>query len=265
MSKGAKSAYRAAKHKLNSRGHAFKPKVKSSRKQLRGRTRQSLNAAMNDNDTAPIVDLTSSQGHTPAPAPPPPLASPQHALSAWNLPPSLVRTYRHLGVPSLFDWQVQCLQLPGVLSGHSNLLYSASTAAGKTLVSEIILMNRLRQADKEADASSTASAAVATASKKVMIVLPFVSIVDEKCRDLTAKLSPLGFCVKSYHGQQSASSREEALESQSAPSSQTPVLPAFSFNHHTTLCASGHPRHGHWYAIRHLVEPLPACTICCWP
>ena len=52
--------------------------------------------------------------------------------------------------------------LDGVLSGTKNVLYAAPTSAGKTLVSEIIVANRLSK------------------ETKAMLIFPFISLAQEK-------------------------------------------------------------------------------------
>lgn len=53
--------------------------------------------------------------------------------------------------------------MEGVLEGNSNILFSAPTSAGKSLVAELIMLSAMRRA-----------------KKKALFVLPFVSIASEK-------------------------------------------------------------------------------------
>lgn len=84
-------------------------------------------------------------------------------LSSWNLPPSVVNEYRKKNVEEMFQWQCECLQNPKVLFEGRNLVYSAPTSAGKTFVSEILMIKNIVER-----------------KKKALFILPFVSIVREK-------------------------------------------------------------------------------------
>ncbi len=57
----------------------------------------------------------------------------------------------------------ECLMQDGVLGGSSNILFSAPTSAGKSLVAELIMLSTVRRM-----------------KKKALFVLPFVSIASEK-------------------------------------------------------------------------------------
>uniref|UniRef100_A0A4W5L7N0 DEAD/DEAH-box helicase domain-containing protein n=1 Tax=Hucho hucho TaxID=62062 RepID=A0A4W5L7N0_9TELE len=83
-------------------------------------------------------------------------------LSSWGLPAAVLERYRRHGVSSMFPWQAQCLSLGRVLQGH-NLVYSAPTSAGKTLVAELLMLKRVLET-----------------RRKALFILPFVSLAKEK-------------------------------------------------------------------------------------
>lgn len=74
----------------------------------------------------------------------------------------------HLGLPSdakLHAWQAECLSIPGVLEGRTNLVFAAPTSSGKSLVADIVLARRLEECHGK---------------EFCLLVLPFVSICHEK-------------------------------------------------------------------------------------
>ncbi|ETO24234.1 hypothetical protein RFI_12923 [Reticulomyxa filosa] len=70
-------------------------------------------------------------------------------LQYWGLPNSLAEGYAKEGVMELYDWQVECLSLRSVLNG-GNLVYSAPTGGGKTLVAEIVMLRNVLKWNKKA-------------------------------------------------------------------------------------------------------------------
>ncbi|KAH6757052.1 hypothetical protein C2S51_038889 [Perilla frutescens var. frutescens] len=108
-------------------------------------------------------------------------------LSNW-LPLEICRIYYKKGVSKLYPWQVDCLQVEGVLQNR-NLVYCASTSAGKSLVAEILMLRR-----------------VLATGKISLLVLPYVSICSEKAEHLEVLLEPVGKHVRSFYGNQGGGS-----------------------------------------------------------
>lgn len=76
------------------------------------------------------------------PADPP--TSLEQLFRDWGLDASLRRYHgRTLGIEHLYPWQARCLALPGVAAGDRDLLYSAPTSGGKTMVAELLLLLRV--------------------------------------------------------------------------------------------------------------------------
>lgn len=107
-------------------------------------------------------------------------------ISHWGLPPEISNKYEQRGIIEMFEWQVDCLGNPRVLLECRNLVYSAPTSAGKTLVAEILTIKTVLERQK-----------------KVIIILPFVSIVREKMFYFQDILSSSGVRVEGFMGSQS--------------------------------------------------------------
>jgi replicative superfamily II helicase len=55
----------------------------------------------------------------------------------------LFNFFQERGVTDLYEWQKEILQLPA-LNGGQNVIYSAPTSGGKTLVAEICLIHTVQ-------------------------------------------------------------------------------------------------------------------------
>ncbi|KAJ4422146.1 hypothetical protein N0V82_003230 [Gnomoniopsis sp. IMI 355080] len=84
----------------------------------------------------------------------------------YRLPEPLVVNLESLGIHSIYPWQKQCLLGPGLLKGEKNLVYSAPTGGGKSLVADVLMLKKILE-DREA---------------KALLVLPYVALVQEKVR-----------------------------------------------------------------------------------
>lgn len=84
----------------------------------------------------------------------------------YRLPKPLVANFESLGIQSIYPWQKQCLLGPGLLKGEKNLVYSAPTGGGKSLVADVLMLKKILE-DREA---------------KALLVLPYVALVQEKVR-----------------------------------------------------------------------------------
>ena len=142
-------------------------------------SRRLLNAFLSDSENPKVLSSPSPRDFSSVEAPK------VLALSEWGLPNKVVENYKKNGVASMFEWQAECLMLPGVLSG-GNLVYSAPTSAGKTLVAELLALK-----------------CVLELRKKAIFALPFVSIAQEKCAYFQKLFESVGVRVGSFVGNQS--------------------------------------------------------------
>ncbi|KAM6382615.1 LOW QUALITY PROTEIN: DNA polymerase theta [Alca torda] len=115
-------------------------------------------------------------------------------LASWGLPKAVVEKYHSLGVVQMFEWQAECLMLGQVLEGK-NLVYSAPTSAGKTLVAELLILKRVLET-----------------RKKALLILPFVSVAKEKKCYLQALFQEVDVRVEGYMGSMSPAGRFSALD-----------------------------------------------------
>ncbi|KAI1383222.1 P-loop containing nucleoside triphosphate hydrolase protein [Hypoxylon trugodes] len=88
------------------------------------------------------------------------------AFPRYGLPESLINNLAGLGIKEIYPWQKQCLLGPGLLNGARNLVYTAPTGGGKSLVADILMLKRVLE----------------NKSAKALLVLPYVALVQEKVR-----------------------------------------------------------------------------------
>ncbi|KAI8965957.1 P-loop containing nucleoside triphosphate hydrolase protein [Daldinia sp. FL1419] len=84
----------------------------------------------------------------------------------YGLPSSLISNFKSLGINEIYTWQKQCLLGPGLLNGSKNLVYTAPTGGGKSLVADILMLKRVLEGS----------------DSKALLVLPYVALVQEKVR-----------------------------------------------------------------------------------
>jgi ATP-dependent helicase YprA (DUF1998 family) len=99
---------------------------------------------------------------------PNPASNPLLDLShpAYGLARQLVKNFNSLGVKSIYPWQSDCLLRSGALADDRNLVYTAPTGGGKSLVADILMLKKI----------------IETPEKKALLVLPYVALVQEKLR-----------------------------------------------------------------------------------
>ncbi|XP_067896935.1 DNA polymerase theta isoform X2 [Heterodontus francisci] len=115
-------------------------------------------------------------------------------LSNWGLPKAVLEKYQSMGVVSIFEWQAECLTQHHVLDGR-NLVYSAPTSAGKTLVAELLILKRVLER-----------------RKKALFILPFVSVAKEKMYYLQNLFQEAMVRVEGYIGSTSPAGGFSSLD-----------------------------------------------------
>lgn len=112
--------------------------------------------------------LSESITRKPVKPPPGPSQNPLLSLShpRYGLPEILVKNLASLGINSIYPWQSSCLLGRDLLTGKKNLVYTAPTGGGKSLVADILMLKRV----------------IEDPSKKAILVLPYVALVQEKLK-----------------------------------------------------------------------------------
>ncbi|XP_007493816.2 DNA polymerase theta [Monodelphis domestica] len=147
----------------------------------------------------PGLELSLRRSTLPSPGSCKPIVVPENQidkllLASWGLPKAVLEKYHSLGVVQMFEWQAECLLLGQVLEGR-NLVYSAPTSAGKTLVAELLILKRVLEM-----------------RKKALFILPFISVAKEKKYYLQNLFQEVGLLVEGYMGSCSPTVRFSALD-----------------------------------------------------
>ena len=107
--------------------------------------------------------------------------------SAYGLPKQLGDNFASVGIRSIYPWQSECLLKSGALGGAKNLVYTAPTGGGKSLVADILMLKKV----------------IDNPGKKAMLVLPYVALVQEKMRWLRKVVEDLSkTAASSFLGEQ---------------------------------------------------------------
>ena len=135
-----------------------------------------LDLARNRFAASSIVDLSSDlhdqpqtlHGTASTSALPGPSQNPLLSLShpRYALPQSVVQNFAGLGIRCIYPWQSSCLLGRGLLEGEKNLVYTAPTGGGKSLVADVLMLKRV----------------IEDPAKKAILVLPYVALVQEKVK-----------------------------------------------------------------------------------
>lgn len=124
---------------------------------------------------------------------PTPLQDPKLDLAnpIYGLPDRLIKNFSSLGINSIYPWQSECLLKSGALEGKSNLVYSAPTGGGKSLVADVLMLKKI----------------IENPGKKALLVLPYVALVQEKTRWLRKVVEGIEKEVKHAGAKQSLDHR----------------------------------------------------------
>lgn len=168
--------------KSTSRAAVSTPPRKTSASQIKARLRK--HATSTPCQAAPLESGLSPITHASTAASREEEGEDPLHLGHWGLPAEVVAGYARRGVQRMFPWQLECLRTGNVLAGAGNLVYSAPTSAGKTLVAEILMLKRILET-----------------RTKAFLVLPFVSLAREKELVLAELFGGCGVRVGGFLGQ----------------------------------------------------------------
>eukprot|EP00887_Chlorella_sp_A99_P004871 scaffold4.g4871.t1 len=116
-------------------------------------------------------------------------------LGEWGLPPGVVAAFEAKGVQKMYPWQAAALECG---EGLNNLVYTAPTSGGKSLVAEVLMIRRL---ERSKQMLRRPRGGYVSRYGRALVILPYISIVAEKAAHLAEVLAPVrGLTVKGYFG-----------------------------------------------------------------
>ncbi|KAI4203149.1 MAG: hypothetical protein LQ350_002025 [Teloschistes chrysophthalmus] len=119
-----------------------------------------------------VPEVTDAGGSTAPPRPFDVTSLPSSSLNPlltlshprYGLPESLVKNFASMGIRNIYPWQSSCLLGRGLLTGEKNLVYTAPTGGGKSLVADVLMLKKI----------------LGSPNAKAILVLPYVALVQEK-------------------------------------------------------------------------------------
>ncbi|EED16871.1 DNA-directed DNA polymerase theta, putative [Talaromyces stipitatus ATCC 10500] len=123
-----------------------------------------IRSTANNNAVSAIPSLAPPPAPSQSAATSNPLLSLQHPK--YGLPPALVANFQAVGIHSIYPWQASCLLGRGHLTAEKNLLYTAPTGGGKSLVADVLMLKRV----------------IENPHRKAILVLPYIALVQEKLK-----------------------------------------------------------------------------------
>ncbi|EFE44367.1 hypothetical protein TRV_00899 [Trichophyton verrucosum HKI 0517] len=134
-----------------------------------------------NSESSRLQNLSEYSQRTSVSSTPGPAQNPILSLShpKYGLPTALVKNFASLGVNAIYPWQASCLLGRGHLSGEKNLVYSAPTGGGKSLVADVLMLKRI----------------LTCPDKKAILVLPYVALVQEKLKWLRRVVEGIPRCT----------------------------------------------------------------------
>lgn len=163
------------------------------------------------------------------------LSHPADSLCRY-LPAALAHAYKEeMNIQHLYTWQAECMMKDNAkpLRG-GNLVYSAPTSGGKTLVAEILLFRYLLKYNLYRSHCPQLRSGFSPSVFRCLFIVPFNALVEEKSRDLTRLVDSLyGRLQRDHNGNQPDTS-------DIMPDTDAPKIHVKPIEHANDLAADSH-------------------------